>query len=121
MKGLLYMLADSATNSEAAGLKGAAEDLWNNTVWPIISTAIWILVAVLAVVFIVKAVLTAMAVMKAADDPQARQEKLQGFKFLAIGLGVAIVVLTLANTIMGLVMKEANVEAPTSSGNTFLF
>ena len=57
--------------------------------------------------------------MKAADEPQVRQEKINGFKYLAIGLGVAIVILTLANVIMGLVTKNATkIEA---EGTSFLF
>ena len=119
MKNLLWMLTDNA-------LQDAADDLMAE-VMPIVSTVIWILVAVLAVVFIVKAITTAMAVMKAADEPQVRQEKLNGFKYLAIGLGVAIVILTLANVIIDIIMKNAggldtpSVPSVPSAPNTFLF
>ena len=110
MKNLLWML------SGEGGLEGAAQDLMAE-VMPIVSTVIWILVAVLAVVFIIKAITTAMAVMKAADEPQVRQEKINGFKYLAIGLGIAIVILSLSNVIMTTIMDEGkNVDL-----TTFLF
>ena len=109
MKNLLWMLEDNA-------LQNAADSLMEE-IMPIVSTVIWILVAVLAVVFIIKAITTAMAVMKAADEPQVRQEKINGFKYLAIGLGIAIVILSLANIIMTTIMDQgADVEL-----TTFLF
>jgi hypothetical protein len=104
MNNLLWMLE---TSEEVGSLQTSVENLWSDTILPIVNIVIWILVAVLAVVFIIKAVLTGLAVMKAADDPQARQEKINGFKYLAIGLGVAIVVLTLANVIMKLVTSSS--------------
>ena len=94
--------------SGAEGVKDSLSTVFYENVWPWVQTVLWILVAVLAVVFIVKAVTTALAVMKAADEPQVRQEKLSSFKFLAIGLGVAIVVISLATVIVDLVLKNAN-------------
>ena len=66
----------------------------------IVTTVIWVLVGVLGVVFVVKAVTTALAVVKAADEPQVRQEKLGSFKYLAIGMGVALVIAVLAGTLL---------------------
>ena len=113
MNKLLWMLSGAGAGAgsespkeQGAGLDAAKETLMEQ-IWPIVSTVLWILTALLAVVFIIKAVTTAMAVMKAADEPQVRQEKLNGFKYLAIGLGVAIVVLTLANVIMEIVIANA--------------
>ena len=91
---------------DVTDLETEAKDLWSKNIEPIVELVLWILVIVLAVVFIVKAILTALAVMKAADEPQVRQEKLNGFKYLAIGLGVAIVVITLAATIMRIVTQR---------------
>ena len=79
-------------------------------IWDIVGIVIWILVAILAIVFIVKAVMTALAVMKAADEPQVRQEKIAGFKYLAIGLGIAIVVLSLTNVLVPMIMKFGNAD-----------
>ena len=66
----------------------------------IVTTVIWVLVGVLGVVLIVKGVTTALAVVKAADEPQVRQEKLGAFKYLAIGLGVALAIAVLSGTLL---------------------
>ena len=118
MNSLLRMLSGGST--VASDLKSEVNDLWANTIQPIVEIVLWILVIVLALVFIVKAVTTAMAVMKAADEPQVRQEKIQGFKYLAIGLGVAIVVISLANVIISLV-TERQIDLEDSGVSTFLF
>ena len=73
--------------------------LWTK-VLDIVTIVIWILVGVLAVILIIKGVTTALAVVKAADEPQVRQEKLGAFKYLAIGMGVALVIAILAGTLL---------------------
>ena len=113
MNNLLWMLAE-----DAESLTGELKDAFYNDVWPYIKVILWVLVAALAVIFIVKAVTTAMAVMKAADEPQVRQEKIGAFKYLAIGLGIAILVLSLATVIVDLVLKNANAG---DLEQTFLF
>ena len=121
MNKLLWMLETTNTDTDktqAAGLDAAKETLMEQ-VWPIVSTVLWVLTALLAVVFIVKAVTTAMAVMKAADEPQVRQEKLNAFKYLAIGLGVAIVIISLANVIMGIIIDDSVTINPDAT--SFLF
>jgi len=77
----------------------------------IVTTVIWILVGVLGVVLIVKGVTTALAVVKAADEPQVRQEKLGAFKYLAIGLGVALAIAVLANTLLTIFGKDMITKA----------
>ena len=74
-------------------------NLWTK-VLDIVTMVIWILVGVLAVILIIKGVTTALAVVKAADEPQVRQEKLGAFKYLAIGMGVALVIAILAGTLL---------------------
>ena len=111
---LLWMLTDDG----AAGLTEELKNVFYTNVWPYVKVVLWVLVAALAVIFVVKAITTAMAVMKAADEPQVRQEKIGAFKYLAIGLGIAIIVLSLATVIVDLVLKNANAgDLPTS----FLF
>lgn len=100
MNNLFRMLSDVTFTDD---MKGNVQELWTVTIQPIVEAVLWILVAVLALVFIVKGITTAMAVMKAADEPQVRQEKLNAFKYMAIGLGVAIVIITSANVIIKLV------------------
>ena len=112
MNSLVWMLADDALSgagSAATDLGGDITKVWNDVVHPIFKTVLWVLVAALAMFLIVKAVMTAMAVMKAADEPQVRQEKIQGFKYLAIALVIAIVVLTFANVIIDVVTKNASI------------
>ena len=124
MNSLVWMLdtvvGDSASNA-AGNLQKDVENVWNNVVHPVFKTVLWVLVAALALFLIVKAVMTAMAVMKAADEPQVRQEKIQGFKYLAIALVIAIVVLSFANVIIDMVTKNATITGGTKSSTTFLF
>lgn len=121
MNSLLWML-ETEQGKESSALGAEVKNLWNTQIQPLVSTAIWILVAVLGVVFVVKAVMTAMAVMRAADEPQVRQEKLNGFKYLAIGLVVAMIVLSMANVIMGLITRSYSEEFnATGDSTSFLF
>lgn len=95
----LWML-DTTNITDAFGENTEALcQLWVSVV-SIVTTVIWILVGVLAVILIVKGVTTALAVVKAADEPQVRQEKLGAFKYLAIGMGVALVIAVLAGTLL---------------------
>ena len=75
--------------------------LWTKVI-DIVEMVIWLLVGVLAIILIIKGVTTALAVVKAADEPQVRQEKLGAFKYLAIGMGVALVIAVLAGTLLSL-------------------
>ena len=128
MNKLLWMLSGGGNNNGETGgtggtggtgnamdIKAEAKDLFSS-IWDIVGTVIWILVAILAVVFIVKAVMTALAVMKAADEPQVRQEKIAGFKYLAIGLGIAIVVLSLTNVLVPMIMKFGDQDVGSNVG-----
>ena len=113
MNFLLAMLDD------AKKVPDTVEELFSMKIWPIVSDVLWILVAVLAVIAVIKGVTTAMAVMKAADEPQVRQEKIGAFKYLAIGLGIAIVIISLANIIVTMILKKAvvdtNLDIPSTS------
>ncbi|MBR3891650.1 MAG: hypothetical protein IKJ30_06250 [Bacilli bacterium] len=93
----LWMLSDILDETGIEGEKLC--ELWNSVIG-IVTTVIWILVGVLAIILIVKGVTTALAVVKAADEPQVRQEKLGAFKYLAIGMGVALVIAVLAGTLL---------------------
>ena len=119
MNKLFLMLADSSATGDS--LKTEVQGLWSTTVQPIFETVIWVLVGVLAMILIVKGVMTALAVMKAADEPQVRQEKIQGFKYLAIGLVVGIIILSFANVIMKLVTDRADDVGPVMPKTSFLF
>ena len=101
MNMLLAMLSDNPTEK----LEATGNQVWE-TVQPVLKWVLWVLTAVVAVVFIVKGVTTALAVMKAADEPQVRQEKIQGFKYLAIGLGIALVIALFSASILTWVVGE---------------
>ena len=115
---LLWML--TGEGAAASGLTKDLQNVFYTNVWPYVKVVLWVLIAALAVIFVVKAITTAMAVMKAADEPQVRQEKIGAFKYLAIGLGVAILVLSLSTVIVDLVLRNANAgDLPTNT--SFLF
>lgn len=103
MNNLLFMLTLEGGADKA---ETELSNLFYTEIWPWISIVLWILTAVLAIVFVVKAITTALAVIKAADEPQVRQEKIAAFKYLAIGLGIAIVVLSAANLIIETILEQ---------------
>lgn len=123
MNKLFWMLAEETSKAEgvAGGLTGDVKSLWADVIQPIFETVIWVLVAALAMFLVVKAVMTAMAVMKAADEPQVRQEKIQGFKYLAIALVIAILVLSFANVITDMLTDAATEGGINGSETSFLF
>lgn len=120
MNKLFWMLAEETTEAGdvAGGLTDKVTNLWADVIQPIFETVLWVLVAALAMFLVIKAVMTAMAVMKAADEPQVRQEKIQGFKYLAIALVIAILVLSFANVITGMLTDAAG---SAGEGSSFLF
>ena len=96
---LLWMLTGTTLPTDGQNVATEACKLVA-PVLSIVTTIIWILVGVLGVVLIIKGVTTALAVVKAADEPQVRQEKLGAFKYLAIGLGVALAIAVLSGTLL---------------------
>lgn len=122
MNGFLWFL-EGETEAETGKMETKINSALGQAM-NILTIVIWVLSAVVAVVFIIKAVSTALAVMKAADDPQARSEKLQGFKYLAIALGIALVVLLSAGFIMQFVVvpnTTVNSEDVQRKATTLLF
>ena len=124
MMNLLWML--DSTNSDSGtppatptGPSFGTGDLtgfWT-TISPIISTVLYVLAGVLLVVLLIKGITTALAVVKAADEPQVRQEKLNAFKYMAIGLGIAVVVLAISGVALQLAGRNITGEEPAA----FLF
>ena len=107
MNNLLWMLADGDNVADATGAQSTMSTIFRENIWPWVQTILWVLVAAMAIVLIVKGITTAMAVVKAADEPQVRQEKIGAFKYLAIGLGIAIVLVSLANVIVNLILSNS--------------
>ena len=96
---LLWMLS----NPSGSGLVNADEvnELWE-TITQVIEIVVWVIMAALGVVLVVKGITTALAVVKAADEPQVRQEKIGSFKFMAIGIVIALVILLTFNTLLSI-------------------
>lgn len=117
MNNLLWMLGNPPANDTPSLINGdTAEQFWN-TLQPIITTVLWVIVGVLAVVLLIKGITTALAVVKAADEPQVRQEKIGSFKFMAIGVVIAMVIIAVMNIVLGLA-KDKFLEG---FKTTFLF
>ena len=124
MMNLLWMLEGTGSGT-GSGAETPANPLGTDSVgeiWdkisPILTTVLYVLAGVLLVLLLVKGITTAMAVVKAADEPQVRQEKLNAFKYMAIGLGVAIVILTVSATVINIAGSSIKKE---SSPTAFLF
>ena len=111
MRNLLWMLEDADRS-----LLDTSDftSLWNQ-VTPILTTIVWIMVAILGLVLIVKGITTALAIVKAADEPQVRQEKIASFKYMAIGVGIALVITTLMGTLLTIFGKAGGVEDATGA------
>lgn len=108
MNSLLWMLDDSpATEGGLVGQEDFAS-LWNS-IWPVLTTVIWVIVGVLGVVLVIKGVTTALAVVKAADEPQVRQEKIGSFKYMAIGVAIAMVIVSVMNIALGIFTKNLGI------------
>lgn len=66
----------------------------------------WILVAiyvVLGAVLVIKGALLGVQIVKAADEPQVRQEKINSLKWLVIGVAIGYGVTFLADIIIGVI------------------
>ena len=64
-------------------------------------TILPILWAVLGIFFVVKGALLGIQIVKSADEPQVRQEKIGALKWLAIGVAVAYAATFLVDAVMG--------------------
>ena len=60
-----------------------------------------IIYVVLGIFLIVKGALLGVQIVKAADEPQVRQEKINSLKWLVIGIAIAYGVAAAAHIVMG--------------------
>lgn len=104
MNYLLTFLTGENVFADDSGAKEALDGFTTKSL-EIVQIVVYVLMGILVALLLIKSITTAMAVVKAADDPQVRQEKLSGFKYLAIGLGVGLVVLALLTTALALAQK----------------
>ena len=105
---LLWMLTTTPGGDSDKGftdiMKGDGTEMqkiWD-TVVDAVTIVVWVIVAALAVVLVVKGITTALAVVKAADEPQVRQEKIASFKYMAIGIVIALIIATLFGAVLTL-------------------
>ena len=95
MLGLINFLVEVATDNEGINNAWATiEKIVDDTVIPLIYAAIGLFL-------VVKGAILGMQIVKAADEPQVRQEKIGSLKWLVIGVAIAFGVVFLADTLMG--------------------
>lgn len=63
---------------------------------------------VLGIFLVVKGALLGMQIVKAADEPQVRQEKIGSLKWLVIGIAIAYGVAILANVAINIITESVS-------------
>ena len=107
MNNLLWML-ETATGDGLLN-EGSFAEIWT-VVWPILKIVIYAILAVLGVVLIIKGITTALAVVKAADEPQVRQEKIGSFKYMAIGVVIAAAIVAVMAVVLNIFTANLGIE-----------
>lgn len=102
---LLWMLEDAPVTPTSAV----------DMIFDAVTFVCWGLIAILAVVVIVKGITTAIGIVKAADEPQVRQEKLNSFKYIAIAIGIVIVIMTALTLMLPTIKGWVTNNLPDSS------
>lgn len=77
-----YNVGDLTEDEDVNELIIKIQDITNNTILPIIYV-------VLGIFLVIKGALLGMQIVKAADEPQLRQEKIGSLKWLVIGVAIA--------------------------------
>ena len=93
---LVRFLADISTDISDTSISEAMSKLTeivNGTIMPIIYAAIGLFL-------VVKGALLGMQIVKAADEPQVRQEKIGALKWLVIGVAIAFGVAFVAQIVI---------------------
>ena len=93
---LVNFLMESPPTSDDGvnGLLSMIDDIVGNTILPIIYV-------VLGLFLVVKGALLGVQIVKAADEPQVRQEKIGSLKWLVIGVAIAYAVTIVADVLLG--------------------
>ena len=96
------------------------DGLWN-TILGIKDDLMPFVYGALALFLVVKGALLGVQIVKAADEPQVRQEKIGSLKWLVIGIAVAFGVAFAADTVINYFGKISGQEtAPTDTGTAML-
>ncbi len=102
MANLINFLVDVDTSGISdSALAGAMTKLGD-----IIQTVLVIIYIVLGLFLVVKGAILGMQIVKAADEPQVRQEKIGSLKWLVIGVAIAYGVTGIANIVTNVMKKE---------------
>ena len=109
-------MPDAKTNGDIDSLLEILDGIVDNTILPIIYV-------VLGLFLVVKGALLGVQIVKAADEPQVRQEKINSLKWLVIGVAVTFAVVIAADVVLGYFVGQlsAEVAAGGTGGNSFLF
>ena len=93
MFNLVNLLAEAPTSHEGVNnLLAQAEG--------IVQTILNIIYVVLGLFLVVKGALLGVQIVKAADEPQVRQEKIGSLKWLVIGIAIAYAVTIVASVLV---------------------
>ena len=79
-----------------SGINGLMGDLEK-----VVDTILGIIYVVLGLFLVVKGALLGVQIVKAADEPQVRQEKIGSLKWLVIGVAIAYAVTIVADVAIG--------------------
>jgi len=108
-----------------SGDPSSINDAWN-TIEGIVNTTIMpIIYAAITLFLIVKGAILGMQIVKAADEPQVRQEKIGSLKWLVIGVaiafGVAGVAHILVNYFAGIANQDLDIVGSGNNNDVKLF
>ena len=99
---LISFLAEDLQTSDAVGQIG-------DKIADIANLIVKIIYVVLAAFLIVKGAILGMQIVKAADEPQVRQEKIGSLKWLVIGVAIAYGVSAIADFAIDLIAKTLTI------------
>ncbi len=94
---------DTSTNIGDSGLSDAMA-----TVIDVANTLLVIIYIVLGVLLVIKGALLGVQIVKAADEPQVRQEKIGSLKWLVIGVAIGYGVAAVAQILLSYFAKQAS-------------
>ena len=98
MAGLINFLS---VNVDTSGISDSALAGAMGKLGGIVETILVIIYIVLGLFLVVKGAILGMQIVKAADEPQVRQEKIGSLKWLVIGCGIAYAASALVSVLTG--------------------